>query len=182
MRRLSLLFVALVTVAAAPAVDPVESVSLALARGMAAEEAGNGRAMLDAALQLEALGARGEGAEADLAAHWRALARARGVRARIGPYRGRALGPAYRKGRLDAGTGLATEQVFLAGQKAAVALVPQPGRTLSIRVSAPDKSICQHESASVRVTCFWLPLFTTRVRIDVSNRSLAPASYYLVSN
>jgi hypothetical protein len=118
----------------------------------------------------------------DLAARWRALARAKGVRDPAAPFRGRALGPAYRSGKLEAGTELATEQVFLAGQKAVVALVPQPGRLLSIRVAAPDKPICTLAAQAPRATCAWLPLFTTRVRISVANRGAVSASYYLVSN
>src|SRR5690349_8626514 len=111
--------------AAAPA-DPVDGVSQALARGMAAEAAGDGRAMLEAARWLEGYGARAAEGAGDLAVRWRALALARGVKAGDPPFRGRALGPGYRRGRLDPGGAAATDQVFLAGQKAVVALVPEP--------------------------------------------------------
>ncbi|MDB5720340.1 MAG: hypothetical protein JWP15_958 [Alphaproteobacteria bacterium] len=179
MRRLWAL-PALAAIAAAAPADPVDTVALVLASGMAAEAAGNGRAMLDAAGRLDASGARAE--EGDLAMHWRDLARSRGIRDRVPPLRGRALGPAYRRGTLDAGAELATEQVFLAGQKAVVALVPQPGRNLSILVASPDKPICARDAQPPRATCSWLPLFTSRVRISVSNRGANPATYYLVSN
>jgi hypothetical protein len=149
---------------------------------MAAEASGNGKALLDSALQLEAIGARAAPGEADLAARWRALARGRGVKENPPPLRGRALGPAYRRGRLDPGGALATEQVFLAGQKAVVSLVPEPGRRLSMQVAAPDKPICDLSAQAPRAACAWLPLFTARVRIRVTNPGGAPASYYLVSN
>jgi hypothetical protein len=168
--------------AAAPAPDRVDAVSQALARGVAAEAAGDARTLLEAARLLESNGARPEAGEPDLASRWRAQALARGVRDSEAPLRGRALGPAYRRGRLDPGAALATDQVFLAGQKAMVALVPEPGRALSIRVAAPDQPICDLPAQPPRATCAWLPLFTSRVTIRIANRSPAPASYYLVSN
>ena len=46
------------------------------------------------------------------------------------------MGPAFSEGILPAGGALSTEQVFLAGQKAVVALVPQPARQLGLRIVA----------------------------------------------
>ncbi|UZK67485.1 hypothetical protein [Sphingomonas sp. M1-B02] len=169
--------------AAAHPQEPVDAVSLAVARGAAAEAAGDGRAMLDAARTLEALGARPDSEGADLAKHWRALAQAQGVRDKAPPFRGRALGPAYRQGVLAPGASLATEQVFLAGQKAVVALVPEPARALNIRIQSRDrKNICERAAAAPRVSCAWLPLFTSRVEIRVVNQGPSSARYYLVSN
>jgi hypothetical protein len=177
-----LIAAALLSTAAAPAnVDSVDSVSLALARGLAAEASGDPRAMLGAAQNLDALGARPDADQPDLAGRWRDLAKRRGFKDRS-PWRGRALGPAYRQGKLLPGAALATEQVFLAGQKAMVALVPEPGRSLSIRIAGPDKEICERVAAPPRATCAWLPLFTTRVKISIANRGQAAADYYLVSN
>ena len=178
----SMILLALVATAAAPPTDPVEIVSLALSRGMAAEASGNGRTLLDSARMLDAVGARAAEGEADLAGRWRELAKARGVRDKVAPLRGRALGPAYRRGRLDPGGMLATEQVFLAGQKAIVSLVPEPGRKLEMEVAAPDKAICELSALAPRGACAWLPLFTARVKIKITNRGPAPAAYYLVSN
>jgi hypothetical protein len=177
-----ILILALAATAGSASPDRVDSVSLALARGMAAEASGNGRALLESARQLESFGAHAAEGEEDLAVHWRALARTRGVKDSSPPLRGRALGPAYRRGRLGPGAALATEQVFLAGQKAIVALVPEPGRRLSMRVAAPDKAICDLAAQAPRVACAWLPLFTTRVKINIANQGTSPASYYLVSN
>jgi hypothetical protein len=137
--------------------------------------------MLGAAQTLDSAGARPGAEEMDLAGRWRDLARKRGY-ADPSPWRGRALGPAYRQGRLEPGAALATEQVFLAGQKAMVALVPEPGRNLSIRIAGPDKDICDRVAAPPRASCAWLPLFTTRVKISIANRGQVAASYYLVSN
>jgi hypothetical protein len=179
---------ALVAIAAVAAVPPaaaqqaVDRASLLISEGMAAERANNGRAMLAAARGLEALGARPAGREDDVAAHWRARARALGIRDREPPVRGRALGPAYRRGVLAPGATLSTQQVFLAGQKAEVALVPEPGRTLAFRIAGRDEQICERTATAPRAACSWLPVFTNRVEIRISNPSARPARYYLVSN
>ena len=161
---------------------PADEAALAIARGVAAEEAGDAAAMLEAARSLDSLGARAPSPEEDLAARWRSLARERGLPEEP-PLRGRALGPAYKKGVLAPGTMLATEQVFLAGQAAEVALVPSGGAALAMRVVARGKPICAREAAEPpRATCAWLPIFTERVSISVENRGSRPAAYYLVSN
>lgn len=181
MKRLAAIPVLALLLAASPA-DPFDSVALALARGIAAEQSGDGNAMLEAAATLGSYGARP--ADGDAAAQWHAEGRRRGAKVRPAPpWRGRALGPAYRTGVLAAGETLVTEQVFLAGRKAQVALVPQPSRSLAIRIAAPDeKSLCEREAAAPRAICNWTPLYTTRVRIHVVNRGQQPARYFLVSN
>ena len=99
------------------------------------------------------------------------------------PFRGRALGPAYRDGMLKPRTALSTEQVFLAGQPAEIALVPEPSRPLAISVTTADgKSICSRVANAPRTKCSWMPVFTSRVQIRIVNEGEAPARYYLVSN
>ena len=83
---------------------------------------------------------------------------------------------------LPAGQGLTTQQVFLAGQKAEVSLVPEPGRALTIRIAGRDQQICERTAAASKAACSWLPVFTHRVEIRISNQGAQPASYYLVSN
>lgn len=181
--KLLLLLAAMPFPAPAAPQEPVDAVALALVRGAAAEQSRDGRRMIEAARMLEALGARAGDKQLDLPARWRKLALARGVRDKAPPYRGRALGPAYRQGVLAAGESLVTEQIFLAGQKAVVALVPQPLRALGIRIESRDrKSICDRNAATPRVSCSWLPLFTSRVQVRVHNQGKQPARYYLVSN
>lgn len=173
---------ALAAIMAAPAQEPVDGVSLAIARGAAAEEAGDGKAMLAAARSLEALGARPADGAADLAAHLRRQAAARGVRDELPRTRGRALGPAYSEGILQPGETLSTEQVFLGGQKAEIGLVPQPRRSLTIHIAARDWQICGRAVQALKATCSWLPIFTQRVEIRVTNPGSLPTRYYLVSN
>jgi hypothetical protein len=175
----------LLAVALAGAAQPqsaVDAVSLAVARGIEAEQAGDGRAMLAAARRLEALGARPAPDGENLAQHWRRLARARGVKDPTPPVRGRALGPAYARGVLAPGRSFATEQLFLAGQKAEVALVPQRGRSLAFRLEAGEKRICERTAQAPRASCAWLPVFTSRVAIRVLNPSRDSVAYVLVSN
>ena len=174
---------ALALLAAAPQQDRVGVVAAALERGAAGEQSQDGEAMLQAAVALQALGARPATGEVDLVTHWLAEARRRGAKVQASaPYRGRALGPAYRRGVLGAGETLVTEQVFLAGQTAQVALVPEAARSLAIRIIAPDhKNLCERVAAP-RAACDWLPMFTSRVRIDIVNRGNQSARYFLVSN
>ena len=170
----------LVVAGAVQADEPVDVAAAALAQGLAAEEAGDAQAMLVAARQVEALGLQGAG---NPAPRWRALARGSGVGDKLPPYRGRALGPAFSEGVLPPGAALSTQQVFLAGQKAIVALIPQPSRQLSLTIVGNDhRNICERPMATPRASCSWIPLFTSRVQISVVNRSGVPARYYLVSN
>ncbi|MDB5707844.1 MAG: hypothetical protein JWN66_4960 [Sphingomonas bacterium] len=161
--------------------NPVQSVSDALERGAAAEAADDPHALAEAAGTLDALGARPAEAGTDVIKRWRELAAARGVVLPI--LRGRALGPAYRQGVLDSRATLTTEQVFLAGQKAEVALVPESGRTLDFRIVASDNNnICDRPAAAPRAVCTWLPVFTRRVAIRITNPADKPVRYFLVSN
>lgn len=184
MKRLLLLTSVVGTLlGAAPLPDPVEDVAQALARGTVAETHGNGKAMLEAARSLEALGARAGDGAVNASKRWRELALAAGVKDRKPPFRGRALGPAYRDGMLKPRTAMSTEQVFLAGQPAEIALVPEPSRPLAISVSTADgKNICSRVANAPRTKCSWMPVFTSRVQIRIVNEGEAPARYYLVSN
>lgn len=160
--------------------DPVEKVADALWRGEAAPR--DPHKLLAAADALDALGARPAEGSADAAADWRTQARRRGVRSNGDLFRGRTLGPAYRSGTLAPGASFATEQSFLAGQKAMIAIVPAPDRTLTMQVRTPEKPICAGGVSAPRAVCSWLPVFTTRVEIRITNTGKAPARYYLVSN
>jgi hypothetical protein len=169
--------IALMMMAAATPTGPVEQVADALAAGEAALATGQNDALLAAAEQLDRLGARGDG----LAAAWRTRALAGGARPRP-RWRGRATGPAYRHGELPGGGEMVTEQVFLAGESAHVAIVPA-SHGLQVRITGPDgAAVCAQQVAPPRAACRWLPVFTRRFRISVVNRSLTPARYYIVSN
>jgi hypothetical protein len=163
---------------AAGQLTPVEQVADALAAGEAAQGRGRHDAMLAAADRLERLGARGE-----VAADWRARALAAGAKSRGSPWRGRATGPAYRRGELPGGGRLATEQVFMAGETALVAVVPVGAQPLHVSITGPDgAAVCEQRVTPPRAACRWLPVFTKRFRISIANPGPTPARYYLVSN
>ena len=161
---------------------PVDAVALALAKGSAAEAVADGKRMIEAADALDAMGARPEAGTIALSVQWRAAAKRLGVMAQATPYRGRALGPAYRSGVLKAGANLTTEQVFLAGRKATVALVPREPASLDLKIIGDGPVDLCSRVANPQATCDWMPVFTQRVRIRVENRSPRQASYFLVSN
>lgn len=95
------------------------------------------------------------------------------------PLRGSALGPAFRKGALAPGRHIAIAQTFLAGQRAELAVETTGSGSLSIEVlDSNDKAVCMRNGS--RAQCSWLPLFTERHSIRLTNRSSRSLTYYLV--
>ena len=161
----------------------VERVATALAQGERAE-AGSGRAeQLAAASRLLAVaGARpAEAGEPDLALHWADVAAERGTKANL-VWRDRALGPAYRRGRVAPHASVSLDQLFLAGRKAEIALMPVGGRGRLVLDVTDDKGglICRQKTSDPPAKCAWLPVYTTRHAIRVRNEGAVPADYYLV--
>jgi hypothetical protein len=159
---------------------PADRVADALAAG---EMAATGEALVAAAARLDRLAAHPMDGGEDLAARWRAQGAALGVRDETPPMRGRALGPAYRTGQLGAGAHIDLEQIFLGGEAAVVVVVPEAGRSLHVSVADADRApVCGRAVEPPKGACRWLPIFTTRFRISVTNPAPTPARYYLVSN
>jgi hypothetical protein len=121
---------------------------------------------------LDRLGAHpADGAE-DPRAAWRKAARVEPE----SDYRGRVLGPAYSRGWIAPGQTARIDQQFLAGQRATVA-VSSTGGTLALNVTDPDRApVCRAQPRS----CAWLPLYTQRYTITLSNRGPDRLRYYLV--
>ena len=121
---------------------------------------------------LERIGARPLEGEEDLVAGWRAQA---------GPatavYRGRVLGPAYRRGWLEPGGELKLEQLFMGGQQASVAVAATPNQPLRLSVQGADASAQCGAAAS---DCRWTPIFTERYTIRVKNGGAVKTRYYIV--
>ena len=132
---------------------------------------------------LSLAGARPDGEGPDLAASWRSEAsRLSGWTVTAPPpMRGRVLGSAYRKTTLAGGETLKLEQIFMAGQKARVSIVPGDGSPLSFSVSEKDGSaLCTRSVAGAAASCAWLPTWTTRYRIEVRNQARKAELVYLV--
>ncbi len=124
-----------------------------------------------AAETLAALGARPTAGTPDLAKLWGA--------GTPPAYRDRALGPAYRIIAVVPGGSARFDQVFLAGQRARVAVVAHG--TAPARVAVTDDDGLPQCGASDAVgRCDWVPLWTTRFRIELKNPDSQAASYTVV--
>ncbi len=138
--------------------------------------------LLWAADQLSLLGAKAASDGEDLAQTWRAQALARGARPTQRPItRGRALGAAYRRGTLAPYGTSSTDQVFLAGEKAIVTVVPLGLSSLQVKVHREgDAPACQRSIGKPQASCQWVPDFTRRYTISVSNPGAQSGGYYLI--
>ena len=159
-----------------PSGDALADAAALLAAGEMAgsvERRGPLLARLDA---LQVAAAEGE-AEDPLAA-WRAEAAAAGAEGPV--YRGRALGPAYRRARIAPGARMQIEQIFYAGERAEIAAQSQGGQPVALEIRNPRTGkVCIAELAP-KASCAWLPLFTERFSIELVNRSREQASVYIV--
>ncbi|WP_324262361.1 hypothetical protein U4960_04380 [Altererythrobacter sp. H2] len=149
-----------------------ETVAALLAGAEADAGAGRTSALARRVARLEALGARpAQDAGEDPVAAWRASTGSEAI-----PFRGRALGPAYRRGTLAADSELELTQTFLSGRRAVIAVSSPAGNAPALRVvSASGTTVC--ESAA---RCRWTPVFTERYAITLRNTSRQARAYYLV--
>jgi hypothetical protein len=163
---------------------PVMQAALAISMGQEGETHFDAEALRTAAQTLDSLGARPDAdQQEDLSKRWGEQAMVIDPSTAPPVYRGRALGPSYKKGMVSAVSTVSTEQIFLAGKKASVALVPVSSKPISITISdGQGKNICNRSTSSKPANCHWLPLFTERYRINVQTSARQPVSYYLVSN
>ncbi len=125
---------------------------------------------------------------ASMELEWLAAARALDPVASLAPFRGRILGPSYRRGILPPGSTTITAQTYLSGQKAKVTVVGQmigkrtkPNLRLEIRHSS-GKPVCLRPPAGSTSGCEWLPLFSARYEITIINKGSQPVRYTLISN
>jgi hypothetical protein len=179
---LPVLLAATAPVAASGDILPADPVLQILMLGEAAQERDDHGAMLDSAEILRVLGATPAEGQDDMAAQWTKDAHDHGV-TRFGPaFRGRALGPAYRRGFLGARGTVTVHQLFLAGQRARISVAPKRGAShLSMRVQGADGNIlCVKTVGEAQADCDWLPLFTDRYDIVIENAGPAPAAFYLI--
>lgn len=161
---------------------PADPVLRTLMEGEAAQGHGDHAALFDTAQVLTALGATPADGQDDLAAQWMQAAMDHGVARSAPGFRGRALGPAYRRGSLGARGTMTVRQLFLAGQRAEISLAPAGGTTsLSMRVQGTDgNTLCAKAVDGAQADCAWLPLFTDRYDIVIENGGSAPATFYLL--
>ncbi len=162
-------------VAAADPADVAEQVGTALAMAAEAERRNDTAALARAALQLEQLGARPQ-TDSDNAAlqRWRSA-----LPATAPPMRGRALGPAYRSGKLGPGTAMQLNQTFLGGRSAQIIVRVAHGTVPSLVVhDQSDRQVCAARTDPIR--CRWVPLYTQRHRIEMVNSGNEMSQFFVV--
>lgn len=120
---------------------------------------------------LAAAGARPVAGTPDLAAAWGA--------AGAPVFRDRALGPAYRIVAVAPGGSARFDQVFLAGQRARIAVVAHGTAPARVAVT-DDDGLPQCGAGDPVGRCDWVPLWTTRFRIELHNTGIRSASYTIV--
>jgi len=146
----------------------------ALAQADLAAEAGDGAGLARSLGAIAALGARPlDPSSVAQLAEWQGRSPA------PPPLRGRALGPGYRQGVLAPGDDLSLEQTFLSGQKASIALTAPSGSALLLQViDGSAKPVCTDRAATA--SCRWIPIFTQRHTIRLTNPGRRQARFYLV--
>ena len=95
-------------------------------------------------------------------------------------YRGRTLGPGYRRAQLAAGQRLVIEQIFTAGERAEMAAQTSGGQPVALAVANNKaEKVCEAQ-LTPHARCRWMPIYTERFQITLTNRGTTPASVYLV--
>ncbi|MBC7636134.1 MAG: hypothetical protein H7251_11080 [Acetobacteraceae bacterium] len=161
-----------------------DRVVAALKAGQTAEAIGGSKQTVTlriAAAMLIAAGARpAEGSE-NLASRWQSAATRADLAhgGAIAAYRNRALGPAYRTVNLPGGGRAVFEQVFLAGQRARVSVVPVSNSDFQLTINDDDKRrVCRNTQTGSN--CEWVPLWTTRFSVNIANPGESSGTYYLI--
>ena len=161
--------------------DPFDRVVTSLASGSAAERSGRNEIMLSSASTLVREGAVPAAGSEDVALRW--FEKARSASHKNMPasaaYRDRALGAGYRMIAIVSGGAAQFEQTFLAGQRARIAVVALTKADYSLSVRDDEgQSVCVNTPQLGR--CDWVPAWTTRYKIELSNRSKTKSDYYVV--
>jgi hypothetical protein len=126
---------------------------------------------------LDGYGARPAEGEGDAMARWRAALPAGGA---VPPMRGRVLGPAYRRGTIAAGSSVTLVQLFDGGRQARVAVATPGEEPVGIAVlDGNGKAICPTNVARSGA-CNWVPPFSARHQIVLSNPGGEASAIYLV--
>ncbi len=170
-------------VAANAAVAQERGLASVLVAGERAEAAKNAPGLLDAAQALERMGAHPADGTADLAAQWRAEAMAMGAHPTTAPWRGRTLGPAYRRGRVGAHATFTTRQSFNAGQRAEISVATLSGGPLDLNVrDDDDRDTCRVRVSEREGSCSWIPVWTGAYSLSLDNNGDDAAVFYIVTN
>lgn len=140
-------------------------------------------ALAAAARALARMGAQPADGTADLVKQWSEQAVRMGYRkAQDTAFRGRVLGPAYRKVRLDPASEDISYATFLAGQPATVTITAQSGSKVSFAVESPDKTNpCTVTFAKSRQHCAWMPIYTQRYTIRLQSKEAVTDAFVIIN-
>lgn len=157
-----------------PTGDALSDAAALLVLADSARDAAQRAPLID---RLDALNVRlADGASDDPLAGWRSVHPASAAE----PWRGRTLGPAYRRMAVGAGERLRIEQVFYAGQRAQIAAQASAGGQVALAVANPRaQAVCAQQLAP-RGACNFLPIYTERFSIELENTGSQAASVYIV--
>ena len=158
------------------AADPFDQTVAALRREHAAEKRHDAKRMAQAISVLDALGAHADDGTQGVVASARTAGKA--YSAPRPAFRNRVLGPGYRLVILPSGGSARFDQTFFAGQRARIAVVPLERSGFGLAVRDDDGPVCTFDASAAG--CDWIPVSTSRVRIEIKNRASAAASFYLV--
>lgn len=160
-----------------PSANPLADAAALLAASEQATDQKTRAPLLRRLDGLQVAVAQGAMAEEDTLSQWREQAAATDQRP---PFRGRALGPAYRRATIQPGETIRIEQIFYAGERAEIAGQSVGGEPVHLDIrNQRTQQVCTAQLQPAG-TCRWLPLFTERFQIDLTNRSKKPASVYIV--
>ena len=156
--------------------------------GDKAKAAKDGKALSQAAALLAQLGAKPFDTDTpDLINDWRKAAS--NMQADAPAYRGRVKGPAYRKKVLAPGAHEVLEEIYYASEKAELTLKALSGGVLALRIAEQPsqdnndtKPVCTLRIEAAPASCQWLPLWTAKYNITITNNSQQPIPYLLVTN
>ena len=154
---------------------PSQQLANVLSQAELAAQSGDRDALETALVKIDAIGAKpmDKTAQAEMA-RWQAMRPDGAI-----PLRGRALGPGYRSGTIPGGKRTFIDQTFLSGQKASIAVSSPTSKTLGLKVTnARDALVC--DAGKPVTVCEFIPIFTQRHRIHLTNNGTASARYYLV--
>lgn len=166
------------TTPASYAAEPALAIAqlLAAAEMVVAQPGADKPALAPTLAALDALGAHPVVNEPDPVRQWRALVPASQS---APPVRGRVLGPAYRRGMVEPGARVTLDQLFDGGRQARVAVATPGAVPVGIAVlDGMGKPVCPVMARQGQ--CNWVPPFSARHQIVISNPGTKPAAYYLV--
>lgn len=155
--------------------------------GNQAKLANDAKGMSEAAHLLTQLGAQPLNNDTpDFAEDWRYTAnKLRGTDADPA-YRGRVRGSAYREKILAPGAMENLEEIYYASEKAELTLKTLSGGALALQVAEQSdetpQAVCALDAQDTAASCQWLPLWTAKYNITITNHGTEPVSYLLVTN